>query len=167
MQTPKNQQTAGSLMQNLYETDFYAWTQQQALLLQQQQWTQLDLPNLIEEIESLGKQQRAELRNRLSVLIGHLLKWEYQSERRSRSWLATIRIQRLDISELLEENPSLKPYLEEALQKAYLKGVVLAVGETDLLDSTFPPEYPYSLIEILGDRFYPGEPIDLVDKSQG
>ena len=173
-------------MQNLYETDFYAWTQQQALLLQQQQWTQLDLPNLIEEIESLGKQQRAELRNRLSVLIGHLLKWEYQSERRSRSWLATIRIQRLDISELLEENPSLKPYLEEALQKAYLKGVVLAVGETDLPNSTFPAECPYSLIEILGDangkvcsmlfdhatqtrsdhRFYPGEPTKLISESE-
>jgi hypothetical protein len=80
------------------------------------------------------------------VLIGHLLKWEYQPQRRSRSRLATIRSQRLDISELLEEKPSLKPYLEEALQKAYLKGVVLAVGETDLPDSTFPADCRYSLI---------------------
>ncbi len=76
MQTPETEQIEGSLMQNLYETDFYAWTQEQALLLQQQQWSQLDLPNLIEEIESLGRQERAELRNRLSILIGHLLKWE-------------------------------------------------------------------------------------------
>jgi hypothetical protein len=117
---------------SLYETDFYAWTQAQAALLRNQQWKQLDLQNLIEEIESLGKQQRQELRNRLSVLIRHLLKWEYQPQCRSRSWLAMIRIQRLDISELIEENPSLKSYLEEALQKPYLKGVVLAVGETDL-----------------------------------
>ncbi|PPK18774.1 DUF29 domain-containing protein, partial [Staphylococcus haemolyticus] len=82
-------------MQNLYETDFYAWTQKQANLLRHQQWNQLDLSNLIEEIESLGKQQRAELRNRWSVLIAHLLKWEYQLEKRSRSWLNTIRIQRI------------------------------------------------------------------------
>ncbi|MBD1907127.1 DUF29 domain-containing protein [Funiculus sociatus GB2-A5] len=158
MQTPKNQQTAGSLMQNLYETDFYAWTQQQALLLQQQQWTQLDLPNLIEEIESLGKQQRAELRNRLSVLIGHLLKWEYQPERRSRSWLATIRVQRRESLKLLRDNPSLKPYLDEALQEAYENGRDLASGETNLPFSTFPQECPYTLEETLREVFYPGEP---------
>lgn len=151
---------------SLYETDFYAWTQEQATLLRNHQWKQLDLQNLIEEIESLGKQQRQELRSRLGVLIGHLLKWEYQPQRRSRSWLATIRIQRLDISELLEENPSLKSYLEEAIQKAYLKGVVLAVGETDLPDNTFPAECPYSLTEILGDRFYPGEPTELISDSE-
>jgi len=158
MQTPTNQQTAGSLMHNLYETDFYAWTQQQALLLQQQQWTQLDLPNLIEEIESLGKQQRAELRNRLSVLIGHLLKWEYQSQRRSRSWLMTIRVQRRDTQELLEENPSLKPYLQESLQKVYESGRDLAVGETNLPLKIFPSACPYTLEEIFSDHFYPGEP---------
>ena len=118
------------------------------------------MPNLIEEIEALGKQQRQELRNRLSILTGHLLKWEYQTRFRSWSWLATICVQRLDISELLEENLSLKPYLEEALQKAYRKGIILALGETDLLDRTFPQECPYSLTEILGDRFYPGDQSD-------
>lgn len=151
---------------NLYETDFYAWTQEQATLLRNQQWSRIDLPNLIEEIESLGKQQRQELRNRLSVLIGHLLKWEYQPQSRSRSWLATLRIQRLDTAELLEDNPSLKPYLEEALRKAYLKGVELAVGETDLPSRTFPTECPYNLAEILDNRFYPGEPSELVDQSE-
>jgi DNA-directed RNA polymerase delta subunit len=69
-----------ALTQNLYETDFYAWTHQQAILLRQHHWSQLDLSNLVEEIESLGKQQRQELRNRLSILIGHLLKWEYQPQ---------------------------------------------------------------------------------------
>jgi hypothetical protein len=146
---------------SLYETDFYAWTQEQASLLRKHQWSQLDLLNLIEEIESLGKQQRQELRNRLSVLIGHLLKWEYQPQHRSRSWLATIRVQRLDVSELLEENPSLKSYLEEALQKAYAKGVLLAVRETDLPSGTFPVECPYSLTEILDNSFFPGESSEL------
>lgn len=151
---------------SLYETDFYAWTQEQVTLLRNKQWSQIDLQNLIEEIQSLGKQQRQELRNRLSVLIGHLLKWEYQSQRRSRSWLATLRIQRLDIAELLEDNPSLKPYLEEALRKAYLKGVELAVGETDLPKRTFPVECPYSLSEIVDYDFFPGEPSKLVDESE-
>ncbi len=151
---------------SLYETDFYAWTQEQVTLLRNEQWSQIDLQNLIEEIQSLGKQQRQELRNRLSVLIGHLLKWQYQSGRRSRSWLATLRIQRLDIAELLEDNPSLKPYLEEALRKAYLKGVELAVGETDLPKRTFPVECPYSLSEIVDYDFYPGEPSKLVDESE-
>ena len=158
MQTPETEQIAGSLMQNLYETDFYAWTQEQAKLLQQQQWSQLDLPNLIEEIESLGKQERAELRNRLSVLIGHLLKWECQQERRSRSWLATIRVQRRESLKLLRDNPSLKPYLDEALQEAYENGRDLASGEANLPFSTFPQECPYTLEETLSEVFYPGEP---------
>lgn len=149
---------------DLYESDFYAWTQEQVALLRDQRWTQIDLQNLIEEIESLGKQQRQELRNRLSILIGHLLKWQYQSQCRSRSWLATLRIQRLDTAELLEENPSLKPDLEAALNKAYLKGIELAVRETDLSRQTFPPECPYSLAEILDEHFYPGEPGELVDE---
>ncbi len=147
----------------LYKMDFYAWTQEQAAFLRSQQWSRLDLSNLIDEIESLGKQQRQELRNRLSILLGHLLKWEYQPQRRSCSWLATLRIQRLDIAELLEDNPSLKSYLEEAFCKAYLKGVELAAGETDLPHQIFPAECPYSLTEILDDQFYPGEPSQLVD----
>ncbi|MFN6561466.1 MAG: DUF29 domain-containing protein [Nostoc sp. ChiSLP01] len=151
---------------SLYETDFYAWTQEQATLLRNEQWSQIDVQNLIEEIQSLGKQQRQELRNRLSVLIGHLLKWEYQPRGRSRSWLATLRIQRLDIAELLEDNPSLKPYLEEALGKAYLKALELAVGETDLPKRTFPVECPYKFSEIVDYDFYPGEPSNLVDESE-
>lgn len=157
MQTPQTEPTTESSLLNLYETDFYAWTQEQAKLLKHQQWSQLDLPNLIEEIESLGKQQRAELRNRLKVLIGHLLKWEFQSAKRSRSWLMTIRVQRRDTQELMQENPSLKPYLQEALQKIYESGRDLAVGETNLPLKSFPENCPYTLEEIFSDRFYPGE----------
>ncbi|MGG6286917.1 DUF29 domain-containing protein [Leptolyngbya sp. AN03gr2] len=152
-----------SISSSLYDTDFYAWTQEQAMLLKNQQWSQLDVPNIIEEIESLGKQQRQELRNRMSVLIGHLLKWQYQPQNRSRSWLATLRIQRLDINDLLEDNPSLKPYIEEAIEKAYLKGVELAVKETDLSGRTFPRECPYALEEMLSDRFFPGEASELLE----
>ncbi|CBN59021.1 MULTISPECIES: DUF29 domain-containing protein [Kamptonema] len=157
MQTSQTEQEMESVALSLYDADFYAWTQEQAEFLRDGKWSQLDLVNLIEEIESLGKQQRSELRNRLSILIGHLLKWEYQSNRRSRSWLNTIRLQRMDLLELLAENPSLKPYLQEGIQAAYKKGLLLAVGETNLPVKTFPSECLYSLEEILSDGFYPGE----------
>lgn len=166
MQLPETNPQTAIPTPSFYETDFYAWTQEQASLLRKHQWSELDLLNLIEEIESLGKQQRQELRNRLSLLIGHLLKWEYQLQRRSRSWLATIRVQRLDVSELLEENPSLKPYLEEAVDKAYAKGVLLAVKETDLPSNTFPVECPYRLAEILDNSFYPGEASKLLEEFE-
>jgi len=80
---------------DLYETDFYAWTQEQVSLLRTQQWNRLDTVNLIEEIEALGRKERQELRNRLGVLLGHLLKWQFQSNKRTNSWLGTIREQRV------------------------------------------------------------------------
>jgi Domain of unknown function DUF29 len=166
MQIPETNPKITIPISSLYTTDFYAWTQEQVSLLRNHQWSQIDLQNLIEEVESLGKQQRQELRNRLSILIGHLLKWQFQPQHRSRSWLANLRIQRLDTIELLEENPSLKSYLEEVVGKAYLKGVELAIRETDLPGRTFPADCPYSLTEILDDGFYPGEASELVSERE-
>jgi len=166
MHVPETNEKTATPAPNLYEADFYAWTIEQASLLRKHQWSQLDLLNLIEEIESLGKQQRQELRNRLSVLIGHLLKWEYQSSSRSRSWLATIRVQRRDALRLLKDNPSLKPYLEDVVSEAYENGRDLAMGETDLPEETFPVECPYSLTEILDNSFYPGEATEWISESE-
>ncbi|MBE9127694.1 MULTISPECIES: DUF29 domain-containing protein [unclassified Coleofasciculus] len=166
MPVPETNPQTATPVSSLYETDFYAWTIEQASLLRKHQWSEVDLLNLIEEIESLGKQQRQELRNRLSVLIGHLLKWEYQSQHRSRSWLATIRVQRRDTLRLLKDNPSLKPYLEDALAEAYENGRDLAMGETDLPEETFPKTCPYSLTEILDNSFYPGEASELVNELE-
>jgi hypothetical protein len=137
----------------LYETDFYAWTLEQVKLLKQGQLNQLDISNLIEEIESLGKREKQELRNRLGILLGHLLKWEYQNNKRSNSWKATIREQRRRIKEHLEENPSLKSYLSEAMISAYQDGVDLAIQETNLPDITFPAENPYSISQILDSDY--------------
>ncbi|MFB2971334.1 DUF29 domain-containing protein, partial [Aerosakkonema sp. BLCC-F183] len=123
-------------------------------------WDFLDIANLVEEIESLGKQERQELRNRLGVLLGHLLKWEFQSSHRSKSWVATIREQRYKISDLLAESPSLKPYLPEALEKAYQYGLALAVRETSLDYEDFPVECSYSLEQVLDSQFFPGAQIE-------
>jgi hypothetical protein len=78
-------------MISLYESDFYAWTQKQAQLLRSHEWEHVDLENLVEEMETLGRQERRELVNRLGILLGHLLKWQFQSEHQSNNWLATIR----------------------------------------------------------------------------
>ncbi|MBW4554092.1 MAG: DUF29 domain-containing protein [Aphanocapsa sp. GSE-SYN-MK-11-07L] len=132
----------------LYDQDFYAWTQQQAELLRSGRVEGLDIENLAEEIESLGRQERQELRNRLGVLLGHLLKWRYQPEMRSRSWTATVREQRQQIQDLLNDNPSLKPYLPEAIRKAYRYGLTLVERETPIALNTLPPACPFSEAEI-------------------
>ena len=140
---------------HLYETDFYTWTQEQVSLLKTQQWDQLDTVNLIEEIETLGRRERQELRNRLGVLLGHLLKWQFQPEKRSNSWLGTIREQRVQIKLLLQDSPSLKPYLDEVFLTIYELGLALAIRETELGEQVFPEICPYTLGEILNPEFLP------------
>ena len=142
-------------MRTLYNSDFYAWTQEQARLLKETKWDLVDVVNLIEEIETLGRQERKELRNRFGVLIGHLLKWQYQPKNRSNSWLATIREQRRKIEMLLQESPSLQPHLEEALQTGYEDGVDLAVRETNLSYETFPETCSYTLEQVIEAKFLP------------
>lgn len=142
-------------MRTLYNSDFYAWTQEQARLLKETKWDLVDVVNLIEEIETLGRQERKELRHRLGVLLGHLLKWQYQPDNRSHSWLATIREQRRKIDMLLQESPSLQPYLEEALQTGYEDGVDLAVRETNLPYESFPETCPYALKQVMDAKFLP------------
>ncbi len=143
------------LTQDQYEQDFYAWTQKQAQLLRLGDLQGLDLENLAEEIESLGKQQKQELRNRFGVLIGHLLKWEYQTQLRGKSWKITIDLQRDEIGELVNENPSLKPYLEEAIAKSYKQAIALVVKETPLDKHDLPSQCPYSFDQVLDQDFYP------------
>jgi hypothetical protein len=150
-----NDSCVSSESSELYETDFYKWTIEQAKFLREEKWNCLDVPNLLEEIESLGKQQRQELRNRLGILLGHLLKWDFQPDRRSKSSIATIREQRHQILRLLKESPSLKSYLPEALVDAYETGLNLAVSETSLDYDAFPQECPYSLEQILNPEFPP------------
>ncbi|BAC91519.1 DUF29 domain-containing protein, partial [Gloeobacter violaceus] len=91
-----------------YRSDFHAWTVEQAAALKARQWDRLDIENLAEEIEALGRAERRELESRLAVLIAHLLKWQFQSERRSNSWQATIDEQRDQIARLLTSQPSLQ-----------------------------------------------------------
>lgn len=142
-------------MQTLYDTDFYAWSQQQAQLLQQQDFAHLDLANLIEEIEDMGKNRQRELNSRLQVLLAHLLKWQFQPDKRSPSWRATIRIQRAEIADLLTDNSSLRPQLPSFIARAYPKAQQAAWGETGLDEAIFPAICPYTQKQIFDDSFFP------------
>jgi hypothetical protein len=138
---------------SLYETDFYAWTVKQSQSLKDSDFKNLDLINLAEEIESLGKQQRQELENRLAILLGHFLKWDYQPEKRSKSWKATIREQRRTLQKLIRQNPSLKSYIEDAIADAYESGLDLVVRETPLDYPDLPKHCPYTQAEIFDVNF--------------
>jgi hypothetical protein len=138
---------------SLYESDFYGWTELQAKALANRQVEALDWQNLREEIISLGKQEYRELVSRLTVLVGHLLKWEYQPDKRSRSWFLTIREQRRAIRRHLEGNPSLKSRIPTALSDAFEAGVDLALRETDLPIRTFPSHCSFTFEDIMADHF--------------
>lgn len=95
------------------------------------------------------------MRNRLGVLLGHLFKWQFQAEKRSSSWLSTIREQRVQIKLLLQDSPSLKPYFNEVFLAAYELGLAFAIRETRLGEQIFPEQCPYSPEEIMNPNFFP------------
>ncbi|WP_442579904.1 DUF29 domain-containing protein [Mesorhizobium sp. ASY16-5R] len=147
----------GKPQDSLYERDFYAWTQEQAAKLRARTHNDIDWENLAEEIESVGRSERKEIRTRLALLIHHLLKWQFQPGRRSESWRITISEQRTWIPSGIEDSPSLKDYPEEIFEKAYAEGRRKVINETGLSAKTFPTEPPFSIAEALDDRFWPGE----------
>lgn len=131
----------------LYDTDFYAWTQQQADLLRRGELPALDTHNLLEEIESMGKQQQAELTNRLAQLLAHLYKWRVQSTERpmhGRSWRLTIAEQRRQIDRLLRNNPSLIPYVPEAMVEAWGDARLIVARECGLDEESIPNDAPFT-----------------------
>ncbi len=103
----------------------------------------------------MGKGNKRELMSRLSVLLSHLLKWKFQSVRRGKSWELTIREQRLGISSLLKDSPSLKHELGKQLEEAYEVALLIAARETGLDEKTFPKKCPFSLEEVLKKDFFP------------
>ena len=138
-----------------YENDFLLWIDKQVELLRAKKFEQLDLDNLIEEMDSMGRSLRRELGSRLKVLLMHLLKCEFQPDRKTSSWLVTIEGQRFDIGMLLEENPSLRREVSQSANRVYERAVRAAALETGLPESNFPPESPYSSEQLLDSTFFP------------
>jgi hypothetical protein len=139
----------------LYEQDFYRWTQEQVALLRERKWHELDCDHLMEEIEDLGRSARQELRSSLEGLVLHLLTWRYQPDYRSRSWRDAIVEHRARIPDCLTESPSLRPQLPMLLQECYPHAQRRAARQTRLSMATFPERCPWTLEQILDTSFWP------------
>ncbi len=139
----------------LYEADFYSWTQQQAELIRQGRLGELDLDNILEEIESMGRSEYRQLSHRLDILLMHLLKWAYQPGQRSSSWQGSIEEQRFRIRKVIKENPGLKPRIHGAMEDAYPAARISAFKETGMNKEHFPTLCPWSYEQAMDDAFWP------------
>ena len=144
-------------MSNLYESDFYAWANQQAALLRAGDLSAADIAHIAEEIESMGKTEKRELISRLKVLLMHLLKWQFQPAGRCVSWQLTIKEQRREVVHHLSDNPSLKSRLPEAMADAYGVAIIAAARETSIAEDVFPAECPWSFDQIMDGAFWPDQ----------
>ena len=136
-----------------YERDFYSWSLDQARLIRAGRLTAIDRENVAEEIESLGREQFNKLESAIRVLLVHMLKWDHQPTRRSRSWAASIKEQRLRLNDVLADNPGLRPRIDEAVTRAYGRARLIATRETGLDEESFEQSCPYSWDDIVSREF--------------
>jgi hypothetical protein len=138
-----------------YEDDLFAWTQEQAALLRAHAVDAIDWENLAEEIESMGRRDRRELKSRLTVILLHLLKWQAQPNQRGTSWRKTLRTQRREIRDLLQQSPSLRREVPDLMRDAYADAVKDAIDETDLRADVFAVTCPYAPDDVLDEDHLP------------
>lgn len=138
-----------------YDQDFYKWTLKSARLLRQGKFKEVDIEHVAEELESMGKSDKRQLTSRLIVLIAHLLKWQYQPERRGTSWRRTIITQRTKIPLILKDSPSLRRVPDSLLNEIYQAAVADAAAEIQLSKNIFPENCPYPLDQCLDRQFFP------------
>lgn len=138
-----------------HEKDVYGWAIHTAQLLREKKMNEVDFDNIIEEMEALGRSEKHELINRVSLVISHLLKWQFQPDFRGRSWHGTIKEQRKRAKMIIKENPSLKSKVEEVLIDAYDIALSLIEKETPIDLKLLPSQCPYTFEQIMNDEFYP------------
>lgn len=138
-----------------YDVDYYGWTVDQARLLREGRLALIDRKRLAEEVEDLGRSEKREIESRLVLIILHLLKWQFQPEKRKGGWEASIRVHRRRLKTILKENPSLTNYPAAELTAAYDEARLGAEMETGLDYETFPEACPYVVEQILDDAFFP------------
>lgn len=142
-------------MNTSYDADVIAWAEEQARLLRAGLWTLIDIEHIAEEIEDVARNEKHRLLHRLAVLWAHLLKWQFQQERRGSSWRLTIQEQRRAIRREITATPSLKVLLEDVdwIDGAWSDALVLAAAETGL--GEFPRERLWSTAQTLDAQFWP------------
>lgn len=140
-----------------YDEDVIAWANEQARLLRAGRFDMLDIEHLADEIEDVGKSEKRELANRMAVLLCHLLKWQFQPERRGSSWKRTIDDQRKRLKRVIGIVPSLNGLLcdREWFEDAWSDGLLMAAKETEKEADTFPAACPWTTDEIMNNTFYP------------
>lgn len=138
-----------------YESDYLRWLDDQAGYLRAGALDRLDREHLLEELEAMSRSERRQLRNRLIVLVLHLLKLCYQPDRRSRSWSVIVVTQRVDIKLLLRDSPSLRPTLAATLDEIYDHARREAAQETGLDLDRFPASCPFTIHQVLDDDYWP------------
>jgi hypothetical protein len=131
-----------------YDQDIYSWALEQAALLRAGRVAEADAANIAEELDDVGNEQYDKLESALRIILLHLLKWDHQPERRSRSSTASILVQRNHVQKVLRKNPGLKPHVEEAIVEAYRDARILAAAQTRLDEAVFPARCPYSWQQI-------------------
>ncbi|MEB3120017.1 MAG: DUF29 domain-containing protein [Snowella sp.] len=139
----------------LYEQDFNLWLEETVNLLKNRQLDQLDYDNLIEEIESMGKRDKHALESNLEKILMHLLKWQYQKDKRSNSWRYTIIEHRNRLKKDFRDSPSLKRYFDDVLEDCYQTARKFASEETGLDIKTFPVDLPFKKENILDPDYLP------------
>ncbi len=143
------------MQETLHSTDFYGWVNQQTELLKAGNLADLDIDNIAEEIEDMGKSLQRELVSRLKILFMHILKWKYQPGYQGNSWKYTIEEQRSELADLLEDNSSLAQKLDNALERGYKYARTSAARATGLPKSTFPESCPWIFEQAMNDTFWP------------
>ncbi|MBN9017991.1 MAG: DUF29 domain-containing protein [Rhizobiales bacterium] len=138
-----------------YEDDDYLWLYEQIELLRLKRFGELDLPNLIEELEDMGREQRRALESSYRLLLAHLLKWQFQRQMRSASWEITIDRERDHILGRERYSPSLKAQAKNIVNDVFRRAVKEAATETGLPKSAFPAECPWTLDQLRDEDFLP------------
>ena len=143
------------MIKDLYDQDYYLWIMKTIELLNKKKFSELDLTNLVEEIEDMGKSEKKSITSNLRILLMHLLKYKYQSDKRTNSWLFTIVEHRKRLQEAFKVSPSLRRYYEEVFLDCYQDARELASAETGLSMQIFSEVCPFTPEEALNSKYLP------------
>ncbi len=144
------------LLSKLYDCDFNLWVEATVQLLRKGRLTELDVVNLLEEVETMGHSDKLALSSNLVVVLLHLLKWQYQPHKRTRSWEKSIAEHRRRVDEYFEASPSLQRYYLQIFDKCYQNARKQAKIETRLALESFPVNAPFTPKQVLDENFLPG-----------